>query len=51
MIKFATNKKEGNKYPLETLAAIAQSVEHFIRNEKVLGSSPSRGSKKNSATR
>ena len=25
-------------------AAIAQSVEHFIRNEKVLGSSPSRGS-------
>ena len=27
------------------LAAIAQSVEHFIRNEKVVGSSPTRGSK------
>ncbi len=26
-------------------AAIAQSVEHFIRNEKVVGSSPTRGSK------
>ena len=25
-------------------AAIAQSVEHFIRNEKVVGSSPTRGS-------
>ena len=25
-------------------AAIAQSVEHFIRNEKVAGSSPARGS-------
>lgn len=28
-------------------AAIAQSVEHFIRNEKVPGSSPGRGSKVN----
>ena len=27
-------------------ASIAQSVEHFIRNEKVMGSSPIRGSKK-----
>ena len=27
------------------LAAIAQLVEHFIRNEKVVGSSPTRGSK------
>ena len=27
-------------------AAIAQSVEHFIRNEKVVGSSPTRGSKR-----
>ena len=26
-------------------AAIAQLVEHFIRNEKVVGSSPTRGSK------
>ncbi len=26
-------------------AAIAQSVEHFIRNEKVVGSSPTRGSR------
>ncbi len=25
-------------------AAIAQLVEHFIRNEKVVGSSPTRGS-------
>lgn len=28
------------------LAAIAQLVEHFIRNEKVAGSSPARGSRK-----
>ena len=27
-------------------ASIAQSVEHFIRNEKVMGSSPIRGSRK-----
>ena len=27
-------------------AAIAQLVEHFIRNEKVVGSSPTRGSDK-----
>ncbi len=26
-------------------AAIAQLVEHFIRNEKVVGSSPTRGSR------
>lgn len=31
----------------KTFAAIAQSVEHFIRNEKVPGSSPGRGSKLN----
>ena len=30
-----------NKY---IVAAIAQLVEHFIRNEKVMGSSPIRGS-------
>ena len=29
----------------DTLAWIAQSVEHFIRNEKVAGSSPASGSK------
>ncbi len=29
---------------LHTSAAIAQLVEHFIRNEKVPGSSPGRGS-------
>ena len=28
----------------EAKAAIAQLVEHFIRNEKVVGSSPTRGS-------
>ena len=28
-------------------AAIAQLVEHFIRNEKVVGSSPTRGSRVN----
>ena len=27
-------------------AAIAQLVEHFIRNEKVVGSSPTRGSRR-----
>ena len=32
---------------MKTKAAIAQLVEHFIRNEKVVGSSPTRGSKKN----
>ena len=30
-------------------AAIAQLVEHFIRNEKVVGSSPTRGSQKSIA--
>ena len=30
--------------PTPTIAAIAQLVEHFIRNEKVVGSSPTRGS-------
>ncbi len=29
---------------MKTKAAIAQLVEHFIRNEKVVGSSPTRGS-------
>ncbi len=32
--------------PFFRQAAIAQSVEHFIRNEKVVGSSPTRGSNK-----
>ena len=32
-----------NFAPLKS-AAIAQLVEHFIRNEKVVGSSPTRGS-------
>ena len=37
------------KYYLCTaIATIAQSVEHFIRNEKVPGSSPGRGSKRGS---
>ena len=34
-----------NKIVQADTAAIAQSVEHFIRNEKVVGSSPTRGSK------
>ncbi len=33
-----------NFAPQINQAAIAQSVEHFIRNEKVVGSSPTRGS-------
>ena len=34
-------RKAVNAHP----AAIAQLVEHFIRNEKVVGSSPPRGSR------
>ncbi len=47
-LKFADSKKSITFAPAKqnTLAsaAIAQSVEHFIRNEKVAGSSPARGS-------
>ena len=42
ILKFAMNEQE----ICSKSAAIAQSVEHFIRNEKVMGSSPIRGSGK-----
>lgn len=41
MINFAADKSETTS---ETGAEIAQSVEHFTRNEKVSGSSPDFGS-------
>ena len=37
-------KGRSKSRPIDNFAAIAQLVEHFIRNERVVGSSPIRGS-------